>query len=63
MKSLKTLELFAYGTWAEYRNSGGSDSQIYIELNEGQIIKLKQLTIVSLAEQNKVSYTLCWHIL
>jgi len=54
MKSFKTLELFAYGTWAEYRDSGGVNSQLYIELNEVQIMKLKQLTIVSLAEQNKI---------
>jgi hypothetical protein len=54
MKSFKTLELFAYGTWGDYRNSGGVSSQTYVELNEVQTMKLKQLTIVSLAEKNKV---------
>jgi hypothetical protein len=49
-KSLKTLELFAFGTWQEYV----TNSNNFLELNEAQKAKLKQLTIVSLAEKNKV---------
>lgn len=55
-KSLKTLELFAYGKWSDYRDTCGSSERTYINLNETQIIKLKQLTLVALAEQNKVPF-------
>ena len=55
MKSLRTLELFAYGRWGDYRDSASSSTHQYIMLNEIQTMKLKQLTIVALAEQNKVS--------
>lgn len=54
VKSLRKLELFAYGKWSDYRDSMGTGVHQYTELNELQTIKLKQLTIVSLAEQNKV---------
>lgn len=54
VKSLRKLELFAYGKWSDYRDSQISGAHQYTELNELQAIKLKQLTIVSLAEQNKV---------
>lgn len=54
MKSLRTLELFAYGKWGDYRDSLSSNAPQYIALNETQTTKLKQLTIVALAEQNKV---------
>ena len=54
VKSLRKLELFAYGKWSDYRDSQTTGAHQYTELNELQAIKLKQLTIVSLAEQNKV---------
>ena len=54
VKSLRKLELFAYGKWSDYRDSQTIGAHQYTELNELQAIKLKQLTIVSLAEQNKV---------
>ena len=49
-QSLQTLELFAYGTWGAYRASSSS----YLELSEPQATKLKMLTIISLAEQQKI---------
>jgi hypothetical protein len=54
VKSLRKLELFAYGKWSDYRDSLATGVHQYTELNELQAIKLKQLTIVALAEQNKV---------
>ena len=54
MKSLSTLELFAYGKWGDYSNALSTLPKQFIELNEAQSNKLKQLTIVALAEQNKV---------
>ena len=54
MMSLRTLELFAYGKWGDYSNSLSTLPKQFIELNESQSNKLKQLTIVALAEQNKV---------
>lgn len=47
---LRTLELFAYGTWADFKASPSS----FIELNHKQQGKLKQLTICTLASQNKI---------
>ena len=49
-QALQTLELFAYGTWGAYRASSSS----YLELSEPQAMKLKMLTIISLAEQQKI---------
>jgi len=51
----KTLELFAYGKYNDYANA----KEKYLELNETQITKLKQLTIVSLsAKSRKINYSL-----
>ena len=51
----KTLELFAYGTYADYLKN----VDIYLELNDAQIFKLKQLSIASLAEKNRnITYEL-----
>ena len=49
-KSYKTLELFAYGTYKQYL-ANPSD---YITLNATMQNKLRQLTIVSLAETSKI---------
>lgn len=52
-KSFKSLELFAYGTYRDY----AADRQSYLDLSEGQMVKLQQLTIVSLAEKsNLITY-------
>ncbi|KAJ4848643.1 hypothetical protein Tsubulata_023489 [Turnera subulata] len=48
--SLDLLRLFAYGTWRDYNSNGSS----LPELTPEQVLKLKQLTILSLAETNKV---------
>eukprot|EP00960_Hanusia_phi_P011606 338979-Hanusia_phi.AAC.1 len=44
------LHIFAYGTYADYVNNMGS----LPKLDESQKLKLKQLTIITLANQNKV---------
>jgi len=49
-KSLDTLELFAHGRFDDYRTSMDK----FIELTMGQENKLRQLTIVTLAEEDKV---------
>jgi len=49
-RSYKTLELFAYGTYKQYL-ANPSD---YITLNAVMQNKLRQLTIVSLAESSKI---------
>jgi len=50
-----TLELFAYGKYIDYVNN----KEKYLELNDLQIIKLKQLTIVSLAEKSRnINYSI-----
>ncbi|CAN1145956.1 COP9 signalosome complex subunit 7 [Linum perenne] len=49
-KLLDTLRLFAHGTWSDYKSHGGSLPQ----LAPAQILKLKQLTVLTLAESNKV---------
>ena len=58
LKYLKTLELFAYGTWGDYREScslhEGTGPPNFIELNNLQATKLKQLTIVQLANREKI---------
>lgn len=48
--SFNSLELFAYGTYEEY----AADRASFLDLNETQITKLKQLSIVSLAEKSSV---------
>lgn len=49
-----TLQLFTYGKYNDYINNKDK----YLELNEIQVIKLKQLTIVSLAEKDRrISYS------
>ncbi|KAL6183467.1 hypothetical protein ACLB2K_044878 [Fragaria x ananassa] len=44
------LRLFAHGTWSDYK----SNASLLPPLVPDQIIKLKQLTVLSLAETNKV---------
>ncbi|KAG2485314.1 hypothetical protein HYH03_015987 [Edaphochlamys debaryana] len=47
---LALLQLFAYGTWSEYQgNAAGLPA-----LSEAQVLKLKQLTVASLAASQKV---------
>ncbi|XP_072960834.1 COP9 signalosome complex subunit 7-like isoform X2 [Typha angustifolia] len=47
---LHLLRLFAYGAWSDYKSNAG-----YLpELSPDQIRKLKQLSVLSLAESNKV---------
>jgi COP9 signalosome complex subunit 7 len=46
-KFLNTLELFSYGTFADYSVS----QDRYLALNDAQVSKLKQLTALSLVEQ------------
>ena len=50
VKSFKCLELFAYGTYMDYVANPGD----FIELTDAMRMKLRQLTIVSLAEHNKI---------
>ncbi|KAG8683936.1 hypothetical protein FRC09_015717 [Ceratobasidium sp. 395] len=47
---LELLKLFSYKTWADYKQLSGSLPQ----LNPAQSTKLKQLSIVSLAEQSRI---------
>ncbi|KAI9094527.1 hypothetical protein K1719_026647 [Acacia pycnantha] len=47
---LDVLRLFAYGTWSDYKGNAGRLPQ----LTPDQILKLKQLTVLTLAETNKV---------
>lgn len=47
----QTLRLFSYGVWKDYVQN---QSQ-FMTLNESQAYKLKQLTVLSLLPQNKVS--------
>jgi hypothetical protein len=51
---VKTLELFAYGTFRDYSSDPGS----YLELNSNQLTKLKQLTLVSFGSSRNVKKTL-----
>ncbi|GLT51562.1 hypothetical protein SLA2020_249640 [Shorea laevis] len=44
------LRLFAHGTWSDYKNNAGRLPQ----LAPDQVLKLKQLTVLTLAETNKV---------
>ncbi|KAJ9171184.1 hypothetical protein P3X46_014580 [Hevea brasiliensis] len=47
---LDVLRLFAHGTWTDYKNNAGC----LPELIPDQVLKLKQLTVLTLAETNKV---------
>ncbi|CAN1174718.1 COP9 signalosome complex subunit 7 [Linum perenne] len=44
------LKVFAYGTWRDYK----AKSSVLPQLTPSQIIKLKQLTVLTLAGRNKV---------
>jgi len=45
---LNALEIFAYGTFSDYAQTKGLP-----ELNEAQVLKLRQLTVISLASKSK----------
>ncbi|XP_039070288.1 COP9 signalosome complex subunit 7-like isoform X2 [Hibiscus syriacus] len=47
---LEVLRLFAHGTWSDYKSNIGR----LLQLLPDQILKLKQLTVLTLAEANKV---------
>jgi len=49
-KSLNTLELFAYGTYKDF----AQNPENFIELNAAQTVKLRQLTIISMAEKDRI---------
>jgi COP9 signalosome complex subunit 7 len=49
-KSLRTLELFAYGKYEDYL----ANRNDYIDLNEEQCYKLKQLSIIGMASQSRI---------
>eukprot|EP01031_Cornospumella_fuschlensis_P036830 gene36830-44678_t len=52
-REFATLNLFAYGTYQDYISNPSS----YIELSDGQLNKLRQLSVLSLvAERQGVSY-------
>ncbi|XP_065628289.1 COP9 signalosome complex subunit 7 isoform X4 [Quercus suber] len=46
---LDVLRLFAHGTWSDYKSNAGRLPQLVPE----QVLKLKQLTVLTLAETNK----------
>lgn len=50
LQSYNTLELFAYGTYHDYINNKSN----YIELSDIMQNKLKQLSVISMAETSKV---------
>lgn len=47
---LDLLRMFAHGTWSEYKSNAGQLPQLVPD----QVLKLKQLTVLTLAETNKV---------
>ncbi|KAK4849025.1 hypothetical protein QYF36_019944 [Acer negundo] len=47
---LDMLRLFAHGTWSDYKSNAG----LLPQLVPDQVLKLKQLTVLTLAETNKV---------
>jgi hypothetical protein len=53
--ALSTLELYAYGTLRDYTSSPDN----YFVLSDSQLLRLKLLTLVSLAYQHKVSGFRC----
>ena len=48
-KSHRSLELFAYGNYAEYKANGAN----YIKLNEKQLKKLKMLSVITMAGESE----------
>ncbi|KAJ0970695.1 hypothetical protein J5N97_018654 [Dioscorea zingiberensis] len=48
--SIDLLRLFAYGTWSDYKSNAGSLPTLLPD----QVLKLKQLSLLTLAERNKV---------
>lgn len=52
MTFLHTLELFAYGTYNDYLNQ----SEKYLNLTPNQLLKLKQLTVVSTIQSHSTPY-------
>lgn len=56
VKSYRLLQLFAYGTFIQYKNA---TSDAYPTLNEAQEEKLRHLTLISLGSKNRnLSYSL-----
>ncbi|TYJ08586.1 hypothetical protein E1A91_A11G084800v1 [Gossypium mustelinum] len=59
---LKVLQLFAHGTWSDYRSKLETCALLFVTSNcsslpqlvPDQVLKLKQLTVLTLAETNKV---------
>lgn len=49
-KAFNTLELFAYGTYLQYKGN----SSAYVNLTPHQLTKLRQLTVVSICADKKV---------
>ncbi|KAL6964946.1 COP9 signalosome complex subunit 7 [Sarracenia purpurea var. burkii] len=47
---LDLLRLFTHGTWSDYKSNAGHLPQLVPD----QILKLKQLTVLTLAETNKI---------
>ncbi|KAE8692643.1 COP9 signalosome complex subunit 7 [Hibiscus syriacus] len=47
---LEVLRLFAHSTWSDYKSNSGSLPQLVPD----QVLKLKQLTVLTLAETNKL---------
>ncbi|KAL7258687.1 hypothetical protein ACSBR1_004742 [Camellia fascicularis] len=47
---LDLLRLFAHGTWSDYK----SNASHLLQLVPDQILKLKQLTVLTLAETDKI---------
>ncbi|XP_039058015.1 COP9 signalosome complex subunit 7-like [Hibiscus syriacus] len=47
---LEVLLLFAHGTWSDYKSNSSSLPQLHPD----QVLKLKQLTVLTLSEANKV---------
>jgi len=50
LPSYRSLELFAYGNYLDYQ---ANSKDYYLELNEPQLSKLRQLSLLSLAEKHK----------
>lgn len=48
---LRTLDLFSYGSYRDYAAATAIATPQYISLNESQLLKLRQLTVISLVQQ------------